>query len=128
MTNFCTKLLNLAQSFNNKETISAFFWNIMQRIVVIPCRRLRTTYRSHLQGSRNLKKIGPVGCPETSIRNYYYRLCNNPEERRSHLLRNGSLKSRNRDDSTTFRQIPSSQNKREQTDWTIFYFKDFNCV
>jgi hypothetical protein len=38
----------------------------------------------------------PVGCPETSARNCHYTLCNTPEERRSYLLRCGSLKSRNR--------------------------------
>jgi hypothetical protein len=34
--------------------ISAFFRYITQRIVVIPTRRFGTTYRSHLQRSRNL--------------------------------------------------------------------------
>jgi len=38
--------------------------------------------------------MGPRGCPETSVRNYHYTLRNNPEERSSHLLRGGSLKSR----------------------------------
>jgi hypothetical protein len=36
----------------------------------------------------------PTGCPETSVRNYHYSLCDNPEEESSHLLRGGSLKSR----------------------------------
>jgi hypothetical protein len=27
--------------------------------------------------------MGPKGCPETSVRNYHYTLCYNPEERRS---------------------------------------------
>ena len=35
----------------------------------------------------------PIGCPETSVQNYYYSLCNNPEERCSHLLHGISLKS-----------------------------------
>ena len=26
-------------------------------------------------------KMGPIGCPETSVRNYHYTLRNNPEER-----------------------------------------------
>ena len=43
-------------------------------------------------GSLSLK-IGRLGCPETSIRNYHYRLCNIPEERKSHLLRGWNLKS-----------------------------------
>ena len=36
----------------------------------------------------------PIGCSETSTRNYHYSLRSNPEERSSHPLRGGSLKSR----------------------------------
>jgi len=39
-------------------------------------------------------KIGLIGCPETSVRNYHYSLLNNSEERSFHLLHGGSLKSR----------------------------------
>jgi hypothetical protein len=39
-------------------------------------------------------KMGPMGCPETSLRKYYYTLRNNPQEHRSHLQCGGSLKSR----------------------------------
>ena len=39
-------------------------------------------------------RMGSIGCPETSVRNYHYSLRNNPEERSSQLLRGGSLKSR----------------------------------
>jgi len=39
-------------------------------------------------------KMGPIGCPETSVRNRHYWLRNIPEERSSFLLRGGSLKSR----------------------------------
>jgi len=39
-------------------------------------------------------KTEPMDCPETSVRNCHYSLCNKPEERRYHLLRSGSLKSR----------------------------------
>jgi len=35
----------------------------------------------------------PKSSPEKSVRNYHYTLRNNPEERSSHLLRGGSLKS-----------------------------------
>jgi len=35
----------------------------------------------------------PIGFPETSVRNYHYLPRNKPEERRSQLLRGGSLKS-----------------------------------
>jgi hypothetical protein len=36
----------------------------------------------------------PIGLPATSVRNYHYSLCNDPEERSSQLLRGGSLTSR----------------------------------
>ena len=39
-------------------------------------------------------KMGPIGCPETSGQNYHSKPRNIPEERRSHLRRGGSLKSR----------------------------------
>jgi hypothetical protein len=39
-------------------------------------------------------KMTPIGYPETSSINRHYSLRNNPEERSSHLLRDGSLKSR----------------------------------
>jgi hypothetical protein len=45
----------------------------------------------HLFG---LLKVGPMGCPETSARNYHYSLCDNQEERSSYLLGDGSVKSR----------------------------------
>ena len=38
--------------------------------------------------------MGPIGCVETSVRNYLFSLRNIPEEGSSHLLRGGSLKSR----------------------------------
>jgi len=46
--------------------------------------------QSHLQISI---EDGTMSCPETSVRNYHYSLCNNPVERNSQLLRGGSLKS-----------------------------------
>jgi hypothetical protein len=38
--------------------------------------------------------MGPIGCPETSVRNYRYTLRNIPKQRISLLLRGESLKSR----------------------------------
>jgi len=38
--------------------------------------------------------MGPLNCPETSVRNYHSTLRHIPEGRRSHLHRGGSLKSR----------------------------------
>jgi hypothetical protein len=39
-------------------------------------------------------KMGPMSCPETSVRDCHYSLPNNPGERSSYLLRDGTLKSR----------------------------------
>jgi len=49
-------------------------------------------YNSQLFYSLHLK-MWPTGRPETSVRKYHYTLRNNPEERSSHPLRGGSLKS-----------------------------------
>ena len=60
----------------------------MERRMVVSYRRFGTTYRSHLQG------MGPIGCPETSVRNYHSTLRKITKELRSHVHRGGSLKSR----------------------------------
>jgi hypothetical protein len=36
--------------------------------------------------------MGPIRCPETSVKEYYSTLRNTPEYRRSHQHRGGSLK------------------------------------
>jgi hypothetical protein len=41
-------------------------------------------------------KMGQIGCPETSVSNYHYKLRKIPEERKSRILRDGTLKSRNK--------------------------------
>jgi hypothetical protein len=56
---------------------SSLFWNITQRIVVIPYWRFGINYRT-------LKKVGPTS-PETSVKNYQHTLRNVPEERWSHI-------------------------------------------
>jgi hypothetical protein len=38
--------------------------------------------------------MGPIRCPETSVKDYHSTLRNAPEERRSDQHRDGSLKSR----------------------------------
>jgi hypothetical protein len=38
--------------------------------------------------------MGPIGCPETSVRNYHYLLRKKTEKRSSPVLRGRSLKSR----------------------------------
>jgi hypothetical protein len=57
--------------------------------MVITYRMFGTTYRLQPQ-----VKMGSVCLPETSVRNYCYALRNTPQERSSHLLRNGNLKLR----------------------------------
>jgi len=58
------------------------------------------TSPSPLQGSRPIfknswpLKMGPIICPETSVKNKHYPLRNSPEERSSHLLHGGSFKPR----------------------------------
>ena len=65
---------------------TALFWVITQRVVLISYLRLGTTYDSHLQGVKNPLKMGPIGCPETSLLNCHYSLRNNREERSSRLV------------------------------------------
>jgi hypothetical protein len=45
----------------------ALFWNFTQRRVVVPYGLFGPTYRSRLQGGQRRIKIGPIGCPETSV-------------------------------------------------------------
>jgi hypothetical protein len=53
------------------------------------------TFRGNLSvPTSGVLSLGPIGCPETSVRYYQYSLHNNTEERSSHLLRGGGLKSR----------------------------------
>ena len=60
-----------------------------------------STFRNNLSvpSSRVMKnswplRMGPVGCPETSVRKCHYSVPNNPEKRSSQLLCGWSLKSR----------------------------------
>ena len=62
------QILSLIPRWRVKITLlSALFWVIMQRIVVIPCRPIGTAYQFHRQRSRVL-----VDGPETSVRNRHY--------------------------------------------------------
>jgi len=66
---------------NQMETTfrTALFWAIAQRVVV--------------KNPDFCPNLGPIGCPETSVRNYHYSLRNSQDERSSHLFRGVSLKS-----------------------------------
>jgi hypothetical protein len=73
-----------------------------QRVVVIsylrfgqPIVPIFTVQESKNKISRFLNpEMGPIGCPETSVKNYHYSTRNKPVERSTHLLRSGILKSR----------------------------------
>jgi hypothetical protein len=74
------------------------FWDVTRRSWLLACWRFGTTYRSHLQRSKNSSQIaptlnmGPIGCPETSVANYQPTSCNISEEQS--IICGGSLKSR----------------------------------
>ena len=70
---------------------TAVFCVITRRVVVIYYRRFGITCRAYLQRP---VMMGPIGCTETLVRNYYYKLRSNPEMGSSNLRRGGSLKSR----------------------------------
>ena len=55
-----------------------------------------TTFRDMSITSSWPLKMEAIDFPKTSVKNYNYSLCNSPEERGSHLLRDGSLTSRTR--------------------------------
>jgi hypothetical protein len=65
---------------NQISTRTALFWVVKQQVVVIHYRCVGPTFRSHLQGS---KKMGPICCVKTLLRDYYYLLLNIPEEHSS---------------------------------------------
>jgi hypothetical protein len=83
------------------------FWVITQRVVVNSLPTFRdnlsgSTFKGHesyIQGSKIWYtwslKMGPIGCPETSVRNYRHSLHNNPEEQSSPPGQSSSLKVRN---------------------------------
>jgi hypothetical protein len=74
-------------------TKSALSWDITQRRVVILYRRFATTYRSHLQGSRNLKRrrktTGGTDTVSRNLRNIYHPTLRNILEERTYQRRTG---------------------------------------
>ena len=93
-TSFSSQIFRCIYDFkfppsSRRET--ALFWIITQQVVAISYRRFGTTCRSHLQSSRIQKrswllKMGPIICPETSVRNFHYFLTNIREEGCSHFI------------------------------------------
>jgi hypothetical protein len=83
LTNHCPLIFNYS-----------IFWSIMQRRLVTH-RRFGTTYRCHLQWVKrdtSPLKMGPIGCPETSMLNHP-KQHNNPKDGRVQVNRIGSLRS-----------------------------------
>jgi hypothetical protein len=56
------------------------------------CGNSLPTFRDNLLRILDPERLDPLGCPETSVRNYHSTLYNIPEKRRSHKNRGGSLK------------------------------------
>jgi hypothetical protein len=74
----------------------SYFINVVQNCALLSCYTERSgnslpTFRDNLSPPL---KMGAIGCSKTSVRNCHCGPCNSPEERNSHLLRSGSLKSR----------------------------------
>jgi len=69
--------------------------------------------------------MGPIGCPETSVRSYHYTLHNNPKERRSHLHRVESLQSRSVYETLPLCQIFTTFNILVAV-WSWFRLSQFN--
>jgi hypothetical protein len=67
------------QASTMKWVGNVLFWIIIQGIVVISYWPFRATYQSPSSGIKN-----PRGCPET-VRNCHCLLCDNPEEKSSHV-------------------------------------------
>ena len=69
---------------------SALFWSITQCRLVVFLSKFRDLSVPYSVAKTSTTwiflplKIGPISCPETSVKNYQYRLRNIPEERRSY--------------------------------------------
>ena len=71
----------------------ALCWDIAQRRFLITCLRFGDNLSAPSSWTIMPVKMGPIGCPETSVRDYHYTLSNIAEERRSHLQLGRSLTS-----------------------------------
>ena len=92
------RLLNNTQYNSNEQTswrnIIHEHFSRIKYIIPFPSDICGTLLElSKLSKSAWPSKMGPIGCPETSVRNYHSTLRKNPKERRSHLHRGRSLKS-----------------------------------
>jgi hypothetical protein len=85
----------LQECSSRKKIICPLFWDVTQRRMLIPYRRFETTSRVRYSRVKLIFDcLTMEDGTDTSVRNCYFTLCNIPEERRYHLHRGGSLKSR----------------------------------
>jgi hypothetical protein len=68
---------------------SSPFWDVTQRLLIVTDVSGELNGRI-VKGQGSSLKIGPMGCPETSVSNQ--RCVKTTEEQRPHLHRGGSLK------------------------------------
>ena len=73
-----------------------------------------STFLDNLPRILDPGRLDPLGCPETSVRNYHYTLRKSPEERSSHLLRGGSLSSCRK---TLVPTGPQAPNRAARGEW-----------
>ena len=77
--NYCNTIKR--ERVRAKEAYRFVFFSILG--LSCPTQVHQATSMKSLPGFLNLE-MGPIGCPETSIRNYHYMLGDSPEVRRSH--------------------------------------------
>jgi hypothetical protein len=87
--------MHMQETVEKKQTTAVDYYQVCLRLTKTPSTNqpIETQSCYHVGYlSVDPRKRGREGCPETSIINYYYLLCNHPEERISQLLHSGSLK------------------------------------
>jgi len=70
--------------------ISGFCGEVDENCVLLDCYETSSgsylpTFRDNLSVPSSGSKMGPIGCPGKSVRNYHYSLRNNPEDHSSHM-------------------------------------------
>lgn len=80
------KILGNSKCWMRISTDKGFLFSVVrQRWLLTVYQRFGVDYRSYIL------QMGPNGSPKTSVNNYQHPLRNNPERRRPHLHRSGSM-------------------------------------
>jgi hypothetical protein len=92
------------------DTVQSHLQTYFQNNKPLHCPKELLTISLHLAQPIGpiFKKMGPIGCAKTSVRNYHYLLHNNAEKRSSHLLSGRSLESRKIAQILLYPQCPTS--------------------